>query len=260
MPQLSQYDSVDSLSSSAKEIFMANASVPAFGPTEQGGSNGNYNIPVSEIGSSLPAISAGDGGKVLTVNSNEDGATWEDVPGELPAIGASDAGKVLTVNSNSDDVVWATPGGGSSLPSYGAGDANKVLTVNAQGTGVEWTTAGGGGGSSEVEVIDFKCYYDDVEDVRRLISVSKTVNEALTSLNSGKQLCARLCMVDENDPTNIWEITTYPFSYLYYSEGGTPMLYFNWGVGSGGGGGNTNGIIYNGIFERWEGPWYGDWN
>jgi hypothetical protein len=167
MPQLSQYDSVDSLSSSAKEIFMANASVPAFGPTEQGGSNGNYNIPVSEIGSSLPAISAGDGGKVLTVNSNEDGATWDDVPGELPAIGASDAGKVLTVNSNSDDVVWATPGGGGSSSEYtvnsysptNADVHDKAYTINLANKTLNYLNLSGityGSYSSDFEFVDLK--------------------------------------------------------------------------------------------------------
>ena len=245
MPQLSQYDSVDSLSSSAKEIFMANASVPAFGPTEQGGSNGNYNIPVSEIGSSLPAISAGDGGKVLTVNSNEDGATWDDVPGELPAIGASDAGKVLTVNSNSDDVVWATPGGGSSLPSYGAGDANKVLTVNAQGTGVEWATAGGGGGGTPpVEVIDFKTYWDNSESEDVLFYASKTPSQVFQIIKSNeRQVVARICRVDPSDHSDIIEIYIVPFSYMYYSDGVNPLMFFNWNNGTAGGSPSITGDV-----------------
>lgn len=217
------------------------------------GTGGIMNVPAS----SAPGI----GGLEVELDGNSltKGPNGVKVTNPVPSPSGVTDGYVLTktTTNNTDSIVWAAAGGGGSLPAYSQSDANKVLAVNAQGTGLNWTTAGGGGGgSSEVEVIDFKCYIDG-DDVKHLISASKTGDEALASLNGGKQLCARLCIVDEEDPTNIWAITTYPFSYLYYSEG-IPMLFFNWGEGSGGG--NVDGIIYNGGFERWEGPWYGDWN
>lgn len=73
--------------------------------------------PVAEYGlaapaSGLPAIEAGDAGKVLTVNAGETAAEWASVPAELPAIGDSDAGKVLTVNAAHTAAEWAAAGGG----------------------------------------------------------------------------------------------------------------------------------------------------
>lgn len=57
----------------------------------------------------LPAISAGDAGKVLTVNAGETAAEWSAVPAELPAIGASDSGKLLAVNSGHTAAEWIAP-------------------------------------------------------------------------------------------------------------------------------------------------------
>lgn len=213
MSKISQYPSVDDLSSTAKSIFMSNASIPSIGQTEDGGPSENYNIPVSEIVSSLPAISAGDGGKVLTVNSNEDGATWDDVPGELPAIGASDAG--------------------------------KVLTVNAQGTGVEWATAGGGGGGTPpVEVIDFKTYWDNSENEDVLFYASKTPSQVFQIIKSNeRQVVARICRVDPSDHSDIIEIYIVPFSYMYYSDGVNPLMFFNWNNGTAGGSPSITGDV-----------------
>lgn len=66
-----------------------------------------------EQSSGLPTISAGDAGKVLTVNAGETGAEWDSVDA-LPAIGSGDAGKVLTVNAGETGAEWATPSGGGS--------------------------------------------------------------------------------------------------------------------------------------------------
>ena len=49
---------------------------------------------------------------------------------ELPAVTAADAGKVLTVNAEGKWVAAAIP---SQLPTVAAADAGKVLTVSAEG-------------------------------------------------------------------------------------------------------------------------------
>lgn len=56
-----------------------------------------YNAEWAEIPDQLPAIEAGDAGKVLTVNVGETGTEWADAPSGLPEISSSDEGKVLTV-------------------------------------------------------------------------------------------------------------------------------------------------------------------
>lgn len=67
-------------------------------------------------GGGYPKIETGDAGKLLAVNTTEDGVEWAEVPKELPAITG--------------------------------GDSNKVLAVKADGSGVEWQTASSGGGVS----------------------------------------------------------------------------------------------------------------
>lgn len=92
MSKLSQYPSVDDLSSAAKSIFMSNASIPSIGQTEDGGPSENYNIPVNEIISPVPEITSSDAGKVLAVNDTSDGLEWKTSAGgsttmvvEMPA-------------------------------------------------------------------------------------------------------------------------------------------------------------------------------
>lgn len=50
----------------------------------------------------LPIPSAGDAGKVLTVNSDSDGYELDIIPAELPTPESGDAGKVLAVNASED--------------------------------------------------------------------------------------------------------------------------------------------------------------
>lgn len=69
----------------------------------------------------------------------------------VPAILNGDAGKVLAVNSGENGVEWATPAsGGTSLPSDPSGDGTYVLTNTvASGSATQsWEAASSGGGSS----------------------------------------------------------------------------------------------------------------
>jgi len=60
---------------------------------------------------------------------------------------AGNAGKVLAVNKDEDGVEWITPtgGGGSDLPDI-TGNGGKVLTVKLDESGTEWAAGGAGGG------------------------------------------------------------------------------------------------------------------
>ena len=80
-------------------------------------------------------------GTNITIDANNviSAAAAED---ELPTIASGDAGKVLTVNSGENGVEWTTPSGGGSsgggsLPTINTTDKGKVLTVNAAGNDVE---------------------------------------------------------------------------------------------------------------------------
>lgn len=49
---------------------------------------------------------------------------------ELPAVTAADVGKILTVNAEGK---WVAAAPASQLPAVTSGDSGKVLTVSAQG-------------------------------------------------------------------------------------------------------------------------------
>lgn len=62
----------------------------------------------------LPVIATGDAGKVLSVNSTEDGLEYTSLPeGTLPTIAGGDAGKLLAVNVTEDGYEWITPAAAS---------------------------------------------------------------------------------------------------------------------------------------------------
>lgn len=86
-------------------------------------------------GQGIPAITAGDAGKILAVNSNEDGTEWISGSGGsgLPAIVAGDAGKILAVNSNEDGAEWIASS--NALPSYQNTSTyhGRILTIGTNG-------------------------------------------------------------------------------------------------------------------------------
>ena len=89
-----------------------------------------------EQSSGLPAISAGDAGKVLTVNAGETGAEWDSVDA-LPAIAAGDAGKVLTVNAGETAAEWSSPSGGEGASVYyGVSDPEYQHTITTPPTNI----------------------------------------------------------------------------------------------------------------------------
>ena len=59
----------------------------------------------------LPDYSGASAGDALVIGN--DGPEWGAIPNELPAIAAGDAGKVLKVNSGETGVEWGTAGGGT---------------------------------------------------------------------------------------------------------------------------------------------------
>lgn len=75
-----------------------------------------------EVGSDLPEYSSENEGQVLKVISDPETGNpvinWEDESQELPEIQSGDAGKVLQVNSTEDGVEWGTSGGGGSSLAY----------------------------------------------------------------------------------------------------------------------------------------------
>ena len=128
----------------------------------------------------IPDITAADAGKVLTADSNGE-PVWDDVPEELPSL-AGNGGKVLKVNSGATGVEWAAES--TELPSL-TDNAGKVLTVNSGATGVEWAAPSGGGGS-DVLVCHITNIVSDAYGYSA--TLDKTNSEIFTALNSGKLL------------------------------------------------------------------------
>lgn len=140
-------------------------------------------------------------------------------------------GDVLTYDGNTDEIVWAAPQGGS-LPSYTQSDAGKVLAVNQAGNGVEWTNAGGGGGDDAdtlIVTIDVK---DGPNYSHIFESATKSPWEAYQAYKNGKTVFANIRYLASNN--EVYNVYSLPLSYLYYSDGILPVIYFvNYGVGSG---------------------------
>lgn len=88
--------------------------------------SGSY-TDLSNTPMEIPTITTGDEGKVLTVNSTEDGVEWTDIPNELPTISSGDAGKALVVNSGETGVEWDTVSGLPPVTSANNGDTLEVV-------------------------------------------------------------------------------------------------------------------------------------
>lgn len=88
--------------------------------------SGSY-TDLSNTPTEIPTITTGDEGKVLTVNSTEDGVEWTDIPNELPTISSGDAGKALVVNSGETGVEWDTVSGLPPVTSANNGDTLEVV-------------------------------------------------------------------------------------------------------------------------------------
>lgn len=88
--------------------------------------SGSYS-DLSNTPMEIPTITTGDDGKVLTVNSTEDGVEWTDIPNELPTISSGDAGKALVVNSGETGVEWDTVSGLPPVTSANNGDTLEVV-------------------------------------------------------------------------------------------------------------------------------------
>lgn len=89
----------------------------------------------------LPDYSEASEGDTLQIGA--DGPEWAATPNELPAIAAGDAGKVLKVNAGETGTEWGNIP--NELPTIGSGDAGKVLKVNSGETGTEWGAIESGG-------------------------------------------------------------------------------------------------------------------
>ena len=83
----------------------------------------------------LPASSASDAGKALTVNSSGNPA-WNSIS-TVPSSGQSDTGKALMVN-NSGNPAWTTIPPSADIPDPSEAPLGACLTVGADGT-LEWS-------------------------------------------------------------------------------------------------------------------------
>lgn len=124
----------------------------------------------------LPAKSASDAGKVLTVNS-AGSASWE-------ASKTLTAGSGISITEGSDVVTIAA----SVLPSYNASDSAKVLSVNSAGTGVEWAAASGG--DSDI------FYADDTNTSFADIASAYNSGKYVVLIVNGKILCPLVQIYD----------------------------------------------------------------
>lgn len=82
----------------------------------------------------LPDITEGDAGKILAVNSTEDGYEYSSLPdGTLPTIASGDAGKFLKVNSTEDGIEWSNSSASDALNApYEKVEAHGTISVNTE--------------------------------------------------------------------------------------------------------------------------------
>lgn len=245
-------------------IFTSSYSVADYDPfgsaavtLDRSGSAPNYTYTWKlscESTKELPEAASGSGyhtNAVLISPANPSGQSgdlrdpeWMEV-GELfesmVPYDSSDAGKVLAINSRGKPE-WADPQSGSDIPDYSSEEANKVLTVSSDGSSLEWATPSGGGGTPTAESVSMIYRWDPTvgehgADV--LDSVSMTPEQALQKYASGVALTVNVIRTYNGEAT---EIYSYPASYMYKSDGYYPIIFFNYGEGSGGGEGVTASI------------------
>ena len=136
----------------------------------------------------LPDYSEASEGDVLQIGS--DGPEWGAVPNELPAIAAGDAGKVLKVNSGETGTEWgAVP---NELPAIAAGDAGKVLKVNSGENGVEWGAVGGTKYQHNIKIVYGTTYitFSFINEVSTPYTTAKNVAIALYAKFSNHDIIA----------------------------------------------------------------------
>lgn len=119
---------------SVQMISTPAASITIDGESTEEGETGNptnhtqSDVPVSGGGgSSLPAVTSSDDGKVLTVVNG----AWDKaaVPTELPSVASTDNGKFLEVVAGQ----WAVGSRPETLPTVTTADAGKILQVSTNG-------------------------------------------------------------------------------------------------------------------------------
>lgn len=102
-------------------------------------------LPVS----TLPDIDTGDAGKMVLVNSTEDGFEYAALPaGTLPIIATGDAGKFLKVNSTEDGTEWSTSSSSDALNApyelvQVLGSLTTNTTINCANGNIATCTIGG---------------------------------------------------------------------------------------------------------------------
>ena len=124
------------------------------------------------------------------------------------------------------------------VPESSVSDAGKVLTVKSNGE-PDWTTPSGGGGTPTAEAVNMIYNWNPTTRSDDLESVSMTPEQALQKYASGVALSVN---VIRKFGGKVGEIYSYPASYMYMSDDYYPIIFFNYGEGSGGGEGVTASI------------------